>query len=31
MQAFLMCEPAYFDVEYVINPWMEGNQGKERV
>ena len=28
MQAFLMCEPAYFDVEYVINPWMEGNQGK---
>lgn len=28
MQTFLMCEPAYFDVEYVINPWMEGNQGK---
>lgn len=28
MQTFLMCEPRYFDVEYVINPWMEGNQGK---
>ncbi len=28
MQTFLMCEPVYFDVEYVINPWMEGNQGK---
>ncbi len=23
-----MCEPVYFDVQYVINPWMEGNQGK---
>ncbi len=28
MQTFLMCEPTYFDVAYVINPWMEGNQGK---
>jgi N-dimethylarginine dimethylaminohydrolase len=28
MQTFLMCEPRYFDVEYVINPWMEGNVGK---
>lgn len=28
MQTFLMCEPAYFGVEYVINPWMEGNRGK---
>lgn len=28
MQTFLMCAPRYFDVEYVINPWMEGNQGK---
>lgn len=28
MQTFLMCKPRYFDVEYVINPWMEGNQGK---
>lgn len=23
-----MCEPKYFDVCYVINPWMEGNLGK---
>src|SRR5437867_2508683 len=22
---FLMCPPAHFDVQYVINPWMEGN------
>ncbi|MEM9922305.1 MAG: TIGR00300 family protein [Cyanobacteria bacterium P01_D01_bin.50] len=22
---FLMCAPDYYDVEYVINPWMEGN------
>ncbi len=22
---FLMCAPDYFDVDYVINPWMEGN------
>src|SRR2546427_8973699 len=22
---FLMCPPDYFDVQYVINPWMEGN------
>ena len=22
---FLMCEPVYYDVDYVINPWMEGN------
>lgn len=22
---FLMCEPQYFDVSYVINPWMTGN------
>ncbi len=28
MQTFLMCKPTYFNVEYVINPWMEGNQGK---
>ena len=21
----LMCAPTYYDVEYVINPWMEGN------
>jgi N-dimethylarginine dimethylaminohydrolase len=28
MKHFLMCEPKFFDVCYVINPWMEGNQGK---
>lgn len=28
MKTFLMCEPAYFDVSYVINPWMSGNIGK---
>jgi N-dimethylarginine dimethylaminohydrolase len=28
MKRFLMCEPKYFDVCYVINPWMEGNLGK---
>jgi N-dimethylarginine dimethylaminohydrolase len=22
---FLMCAPQFFDVQYVINPWMEGN------
>lgn len=22
---FLMCPPDYFEVDYVINPWMEGN------
>jgi N-dimethylarginine dimethylaminohydrolase len=22
---YLMCQPEYFDVRYVINPWMEGN------
>ena len=26
-QRFLMCSPDYFDVTYVINPWMEGNLG----
>ena len=28
MKRFLMCEPQFFDVCYVINPWMEGNLGK---
>ena len=28
MKRFLMCEPAFFEVCYVINPWMEGNMGK---
>src|SRR5512145_2728489 len=25
---FLMCPPDLYDVEYVINPWMEGNVHK---
>jgi len=24
-RTFLMCPPEYFDVSYVINPWMQGN------
>ncbi len=28
MKRFLMCEPRFFEVRYVINPWMEGNMGK---
>lgn len=28
MKTFLMCEPVYFEVRYVINPWMAGNQGR---
>jgi N-dimethylarginine dimethylaminohydrolase len=24
----LMCAPAYFSVDYVINPWMAGNEGQ---
>ncbi|HEY5139273.1 MAG TPA: hypothetical protein VIJ25_08165, partial [Methylococcales bacterium] len=28
MKRFLMCEPSFFEVCYVINPWMEGNLGK---
>jgi len=28
MKRFLMCEPKFFEVRYVINPWMEGNMGK---
>lgn len=28
MKRFLMCEPTFFEVCYVINPWMEGNLGK---
>lgn len=26
-QKILMCAPDHFGVDYVINPWMEGNQG----
>lgn len=28
MKRFLMCEPRFFEVSYVINPWMEGNLGR---
>jgi N-dimethylarginine dimethylaminohydrolase len=28
MNRFLMCEPRFFEVSYVINPWMEGSIGK---
>jgi len=28
MKRFLMCEPRFFEVRYVINPWMEGNLGQ---
>jgi N-dimethylarginine dimethylaminohydrolase len=27
MRTFLMCEPRYFEVSYVINPWMTANIG----
>lgn len=26
----LMCKPSFFDVNYVINPWMEGNLSKAK-
>jgi lysine-ketoglutarate reductase/saccharopine dehydrogenase-like protein (TIGR00300 family) len=29
--SILMCPPTHFDVQYVINPWMEGNIGKVRL
>ncbi len=28
MHSFLMCKPEHFEVSYVINPWMAGNQGR---
>lgn len=28
MKTFLMCEPRYFEVSYVINPWMTANIGQ---
>lgn len=28
MKTFLMCKPTYFEVSYVINPWMSSNIGK---
>ena len=26
----LMCPPEFYDVNYVINPWMEGNLSKAK-
>lgn len=28
MQTILMCEPGHFGVDYVINPWMQGQTGR---
>lgn len=28
MKTILMCKPTYFEVRYIINPWMTGNIGK---
>lgn len=28
MKSFLMCKPRYFEVSYVINPWMKENIGQ---
>jgi N-dimethylarginine dimethylaminohydrolase len=28
---YLMCPPNFFGVDYVINPWMEGNEGRVEV
>ena len=28
MKTFLMCKPSYFEVRYVINPWMTANIGR---
>ncbi|MCX7718759.1 MAG: TIGR00300 family protein [Candidatus Sumerlaeaceae bacterium] len=30
MMRYLMCRPDFFGVEYVINPWMDGNVGRAR-
>ncbi|MDG2306224.1 MAG: TIGR00300 family protein [Candidatus Binatia bacterium] len=27
-ESFLLCPPRFYGVEYVINPWMEGNVGR---
>ena len=31
MPTFLMCPPELYDVDYVINPWMEGNVHRSAV
>lgn len=28
VEQFLLCSPDFFNIEYIINPWMEGNIGK---
>ena len=28
---FLMCPPTMYDVNYVINPWMEGNLNRSSI
>jgi lysine-ketoglutarate reductase/saccharopine dehydrogenase-like protein (TIGR00300 family) len=30
-ERFLMCPPEFYQVDYVINPWMEGNVDRARV
>lgn len=30
-ESFLICPPRFYRVEYVINPWMEGNVGRTNV
>src|SRR5512140_1235278 len=27
-EKFVLCPPTFYGVEYVINPWMEGNVGR---
>ncbi len=27
-EKFVLCSPRFYGVEYVINPWMEGNIGR---
>src|SRR5262245_37451469 len=31
LERFLMCPPEFYQVDYVINPWMEGNVDRARV
>ncbi len=30
LDRFFMCRPDFFEVSYVINPWMEGNVGRTK-
>jgi len=27
-ERFLLCRPGFYRIDYVINPWMEGNIGR---